>query len=366
VDGDFYDFFEYNPDCLDVVVGDIMGKGTTAALLGAATKNHFLRARNRLAPGLNGRLPDPADIVNQVHSVVTPEFARPDIGVFVTLFYARFDLNGRVCTFVDCGHTKTLQLHLNEDRCGTLEGDNVPIGVLIQENYEQHSTTFAPGDIFVLYSDGITEAHNPEGLYFGVGGIERVVLECRHRDSGEIVSAIVQRTSEFTRGVGLSDDATCLVVKVAPLEKAACRLPAALGQIEKARNFVQAFCASLTHAKVPEDAVIKAELGLVEALTNIIKHAFSAGAGHDVDLRMEAYSDRVCIRLDYEGPFFEPGAVSVPNAEDMAESGYGLFIVQQCFDQVEYFVAEDRRSAVLMVKDFRDDMEGNPIHAGNK
>ena len=355
VDGDFYDFFEYNSDCLDVVVGDIMGKGTTAALLGAATKNHFLRARNQLSPGLNGHLPDPADIVNQVHSEVTPEFARPDIGVFVTLFYARFDLNARLCTFVDCGHTKTLQLRLGEECCGTLEGENVPIGVLIQEHYEQHGTAFTSGDIFVVYSDGITEAHNPEGRYFGVEGIERVVLECRHRDSQEIVSTIVQRTSEFTRGVGLSDDATCLVVKIAPMETAACQLPAALDQIERARGFVQAFCANLPHAEVPEDAVIKAELGLVEALTNIIKHAIRAEEGHVVDLRMEAYGDRMCIRLDYDGPFFEPGAVSAPNPEEMAESGYGLFIVEQCFTQVEYFVADDRRSTVLMTRKFHDE-----------
>ncbi len=352
VDGDFYDFFEYNSECLDVLVGDIMGKGTTAALLGAATKNHFLRARNQMPPGLNGRLPDPADIVNQVHSVVTPEFARPDIGVFVTLFYARFDLHARVCTFVDCGHTKTLQLHLNEDRCSTLEGYNVPIGVLIEENYEQHSTAFSAGDVFVIYSDGITEAHNPEGLYFGVEGIQRVALECRHRDSGEIVAAIIQLTSEFTRGVGLSDDATCLVVKIAPIETATCQLAAALDQIGRVRSFVQAFCASLSHVEVPEDAVVKAELGLVEVLTNIVKHAFKAEQGHSIDLRMEAFSSRMCLRLDYDGPFFEPGAIPEPNAEEMSESGYGLFIVEQCFDQVEYFVAEDRRSTVLMTKIF--------------
>ncbi len=355
VDGDFYDFFEYSSHCLDVVVGDIMGKGTTAALLGAATKNHFLRARTQLPPGVNGRLPDPADIVNQVHAEVTPEFARPDIGVFVTLFYARFDMNAGVCTFVDCGHTKTLQLHLDGDHCGTLEGENMPVGVLIQEHYEQHCTVFAPGDVFVIYSDGITEAHNPEGLYFGVEGIENVVLECRHRDSGEIVSTIIERTSEFTQGGGLSDDATCLVVKIAPVKAAACTLAAALDQIESARSIVQAFFANLSHAEVPEEVIIKAELGMVEALTNIVKHAFRFEEGHTVDMRLEAYSDRVCIRFDYDGPYFAPGTVVAPNEEDLAESGYGLFIVEQCFSQVEYFKAEDRRSAVLMTRNFHDE-----------
>jgi anti-sigma regulatory factor (Ser/Thr protein kinase) len=67
---------------------------------------------------------------------------------------------------------------------------------------------------------------------------------------------------------------------------------------------------------------------------------------------METYSDRVCVRLDYDGPFFEPDVASLPNPKDMVESGYGLYIVEQCFDQVEYFVAEDRRSAVLMTRTF--------------
>ena len=94
---------------------------------------------------------------------------------------------------------------------------------------------------------------------------------------------------------------------------------------------------------------------MVEALTNIVKHAFRFEEGHTVDMRLEAYSDRVCIRFDYDGPYFAPGTVVAPNEEDLAESGYGLFIVEQCFSQVEYFKAEDRRSAVLMTRNFHDE-----------
>jgi len=89
--------------------------------------------------------------------------------------------------------------------------------------------------------------------------------------------------------------------------------------------------------------------------TNVVKHAFEAGGGHSIDLRAEAYADCMCIRMDYDGPFFEPVAVVAPNAEEMAESGYGLFIAEQCFNQVEYFVAEDRRSTVLMTRTFHDE-----------
>jgi serine/threonine-protein kinase RsbW len=143
------------------------------------------------------------------------------------------------------------------------------------------------------------------------------------------------------------------VVKIAPVETATCQLPSALDKIERVRGFVQAFCANLPQVEVAEEVIIKAELGVVEALTNIIRHAFKAEDGHTIDLRIEAYADRMCLRLDYDGPFFKPGAISAPNPEDMAESGYGLFVIEQCFNQVEYFVAEDRRSTVLMTKLFQ-------------
>jgi anti-sigma regulatory factor (Ser/Thr protein kinase) len=155
--------------------------------------------------------------------------------------------------------------------------------------------------------------------------------------------------SQFVRGSGLSDDATCLVVKIAPKETARYQLTTTLDQMGTVRSHIHAFCASLPDA---EEVILRVQLGVVETLTNVIKHAFKFEEDHVVELTMETYSDRVCVRLDYDGPFFEPDVASLPNPKDMVESGYGLYIVEQCFDQVEYFVAEDRRSAVLMTRTF--------------
>ena len=107
IGGDFYDFFKFNDRCLDIIIGDVMGKGIPAALMGAAIKNQFVRAINHLiAKEGIGRIPEPEEIVRRVHSELTAELIKLDS--FVTLCYARVDLNGSRLSFVDCGHAKSL------------------------------------------------------------------------------------------------------------------------------------------------------------------------------------------------------------------------------------------------------------------
>src|SRR5262249_58029311 len=93
IDGDFYDFYKHSDYCLDVIVGDVMGKGVPAALLGAAIKSHFLRALSHLISFLDrSQLPEPEEVVRLVHADVTKEFI--GLEFFATLCYARFDPPG--------------------------------------------------------------------------------------------------------------------------------------------------------------------------------------------------------------------------------------------------------------------------------
>jgi sigma-B regulation protein RsbU (phosphoserine phosphatase) len=161
IDGDFYDFYQYNNRCLDVVVGDVMGKGVPAALLGAEIKSYFLRALSSLIASLDrGKLPEPEEIVTLVHADVTSQF----IGLesFATLCYARFDLETRRVALVDCGHTKTVHLQYHAGTCEMLQGENIPLGFSEREIYKQVSAPFEAGDMFFFYSDGVTETEPNE------------------------------------------------------------------------------------------------------------------------------------------------------------------------------------------------------------
>jgi CheY-like chemotaxis protein len=108
IDGDFFDFFVHRPEVVDVFLGDAMGKGIPAALIGAGTKNTLLRSMSALlaATRLNGPIPSPKDVVQAPHATLTRDLIR--LNAFVTLEYARLNAETRTATFVDCGHTKVI------------------------------------------------------------------------------------------------------------------------------------------------------------------------------------------------------------------------------------------------------------------
>ena len=213
IDGDFYDFFQARDRCLDVVVGDVMGKGVAAALLGAAIKSHFLRALSHLiASSDRGKLPEPEEIVTWVHADVTRQF----IGLesFTTLCYARFDLEKRRVTVVDCGHTKTVHFRQNTGACETLQGAQAPLGVSEQEIYQQMSFPFAAGDLFVFYSDGVTEAQNEAGEFFGVDRLGELIRANSRLTPEELVDCVRQAVVAFSHVEAFADDVTCVAVKI--------------------------------------------------------------------------------------------------------------------------------------------------------
>ena len=214
IDGDFYDFFRHSDHCLDVVVGDVMGKGVPAALLGAAIKSHFLRALSQLSASLDqGKLPAPEEIVTVVHTDVTRQF----IGLesFVTLCYARFDLESRQVAFVDCGHTKTVHFQCRRGICETLRSRNIPLGFSEREIYQQVAVPFEAGDMFFFYSDGVTEARNETGEFFGEDRLLELIRAHGGLEPEALIDKVRSAVVAFAQAETFADDVTCVAVKIA-------------------------------------------------------------------------------------------------------------------------------------------------------
>jgi PAS domain S-box-containing protein len=212
IDGDFYDFLAHDTHCLDVVVGDVMGKGIPAALLGAAIKSRILHALSHLLfVSGRGDLPEPEEIVARVHADVTEQFI--DLRFFATLCYMRFDMRRHRVSFVDCGHTKTLHLKHRTGLCALLEGDNVPLGCSETEVYRQVCVPFEPGDLFVFYSDGVTEAQSPNGETFDIDRLVELLQAHADLDPEALVARVRQAVVDFSRSETFADDLTCVVVR---------------------------------------------------------------------------------------------------------------------------------------------------------
>jgi serine phosphatase RsbU (regulator of sigma subunit) len=233
IDGDFYIFIKHQDQALDVIVGDVMGKGIPAALLGAATKSHFLRAHSDLmALARDQKLPEPKEVVMLAHAGVVRHLI--ELESFVTLCYARLDVKRRRLDLVDCGHTGIVHLHGSTGLCEIVHGDNLPMGVREGEIYDQISVPFEPGDLLLLYSDGITEARNPARELLGVERLKEFVRINRELEPSRLVERLRQAVFTFSEADRLADDLTTVAIKLEEIQ-----LPLARAETEIASDLRQ-------------------------------------------------------------------------------------------------------------------------------
>jgi sigma-B regulation protein RsbU (phosphoserine phosphatase) len=356
VDGDFYDFHQHTRECFDVVVGDVMGKGMKAALFGAATVTRFLRSLQELMAESSELYdhPEPASIVNRVRVRMSHQLS--SLESFVTSCYARFDLRRQVFTYVDCGHTKTIHYRAGTGHCDQLAGPNTPLGFSDDEQYVQQSVNFRKGDIFVLYSDGITEARAPDQEFFGERQLIRTVQEAAGQSSSAILDAVFKRLTEFCGSDRFRDDATCVIVKIseasdAPSARSASfEISSEFEALLDLRRSLWDFLHRSAGSRVIEADMHDIELAVQEAAANIIEHGYGGEPGKRVVVEVEHTRFRVQIRLKYWGNEFDRSDVPPPAFDGSREGGFGLYIVEHLMTEVEYGVARDGTHLVTLTK----------------
>lgn len=216
VDGDFIDFFPHDIHIVDFLFGDVMGKGIPAALVGAATKSHFQRAMSRLLVELQRHAwPSPEEVVAHVHERMAPGLL--SVERFVSLHYGQFDFSVRTLKLVNCGHTEVLHYHRAERQHTLYEPLNAPLGIFEKETFTPQVISFSAGDVFVFYSDGITEARNSSGEFFGKQRLVQCVAESAsstHPLPEIVVNRLFDDLFSFAGTDQFRDDLTILVVEI--------------------------------------------------------------------------------------------------------------------------------------------------------
>jgi sigma-B regulation protein RsbU (phosphoserine phosphatase) len=353
IDGDFYIFLRHSDESLDVIVGDVMGKGIPAALLGAATKSHFLRALSDLMVlSKDSKLPEPKEIVMLAHAELVRHLIALDS--FVTLCYARLDISRCSLDLVDCGHTGIVHLHGKTGLHEILHGDNLPLGIREGEIYDQISVPFEPGDLFFFYSDGVTEARSPTGELFGPQRLEECVVSNGQLEPGSLVEAVRQAVATFTGTERLTDDLTSVAIRVQekqlPIAGRELEIRSDLKQLRQAREFVRTFCCDLPGQPLDEDSVAALELAVNEAASNIIKHAYHGREDQRIHLEAEAFPGRLVIQLHHFGDAFDPSITPPPPLDGSRDSGFGAYLIARSVDEVRYYRDERGRNCIALVK----------------
>jgi sigma-B regulation protein RsbU (phosphoserine phosphatase) len=134
---------------------------------------------------------------------------------FITFFYGLYDPRTGVLQFVNAGHLPPVLLRANGQFDRTVAGSpgGLALGMFDHATYQTSQLTIEPGDVLVLYSDGITEAENPEGKAFEEAGLEAVLTRVSSGDPNEIGAAILASVEIYAADARLADDLTTLVVK---------------------------------------------------------------------------------------------------------------------------------------------------------
>lgn len=363
VDGDFYDFIRYGDTSLDIFLGDVMGKGIPAALLGAAAKSYFLRSHNSLiyASGCVG-LPAPDAIIDQVNRYMVDDLMK--LESFITLCYARLDTAAGTLQFVDCGHTKTVHYRAAESACSLLEGVNMPLGFSREDVYKTTTISFACGDLFFFYSDGLSEARSPDGEFFGEQRIMDIIAQNARLSADEIIRMIFCALTAFVGSQVFADDMTCVLVAIGDHEAARRGETAmlittsALDELPGIRAFVTEFCARRSLPPLSGERTAALELAVNEAAVNIMKHAYGGSPGGRISLEASDNGDHVTIRLCHRGGYsFRRSDVAAPHFDGTADGGFGIFIIEQSVDEARYDT-DGQGGHEIVLKKYKNTREG--------
>lgn len=207
IGGDCFDYIPLPEDQLGIVVADVAGKGIPAALI-MATFRALLRAQPdrgepaRAMQAVNRLLREAAGLVDEPAG--TP--------AFVSSVYGVLDAASGDFHYTNCGHNPPLLLG-TDGSAQTLDCGGLPLGAFADSRYEAGRITLGREDTLVLYTDGVVETANGDGIEFGIDGLANAMRRSRHLPARDLIGGILQATRDFSRVDMFSDDFTLVAVK---------------------------------------------------------------------------------------------------------------------------------------------------------
>jgi serine phosphatase RsbU (regulator of sigma subunit) len=199
VGGDYFDVFPLSDDRAAILVADVSGKGLGAALLTTMLQG----AISGMTIGT-----DPVQVFNHLNRFLCEHAG---VGRYATMFFSILDRDGKLL-FIGAGHPSPLILRKGEVVDLFTEG-SFPVGLIAEATFEASTATLLPGDTMVLFSDGVTEAMDPEEQMYGVSRLKEVLSGRHDEPLEELQSTVLRSVETFARGASQADDITVLFVR---------------------------------------------------------------------------------------------------------------------------------------------------------
>jgi sigma-B regulation protein RsbU (phosphoserine phosphatase) len=187
---------------LGLVIADVSDKGVPAALFMALCRT-LVRAVT-----ISGR--SPVEAIRRANELILND-SRTD--QFITLFYGALDPAAATLRFVNAGHNPPLLVRGDAGSVCSLRAPGIPLGIMNPIPLTESETRFEPGDVLLMYTDGVTEALNEQGEQFEVERLARLLVDNRSRSAAEIVGAICDALRDFVGSAEPFDDMTMVALK---------------------------------------------------------------------------------------------------------------------------------------------------------
>jgi serine phosphatase RsbU (regulator of sigma subunit)/anti-sigma regulatory factor (Ser/Thr protein kinase) len=377
VGGDFYDFIDLPDGKVAIVVGDVTDKGVPAALV-MATTHSVLR-------GEALRLVAPGAVLQRANELLLDEMPP---NMFVTCLYAVLDPVAGTLRFANAGHN--LPNLRSPDGVVELRAAGMPLGLLPGMDYEEHEAVLGPGDSLLLHSDGLAEAHSPDGEMFG---FPRLAKLCGERDGGEaLIDLLLAELAAFTgQGWEQEDDITLVTLErragsaVAGASAEAAATAAADGgaagggadgdrvldefevpsEIGTEREPAERVVRAVAPLDLPASQMEQLKTAVAETIMNAVEHGNRGRPELPVAIRVTASATDLEVAITDQGgdrpiPESADPDLAAKLAGEQGPRGWGLFLIRNMVDDLR--ISSDRQHhTVHLVMHLHDGNAGREV-----
>jgi serine phosphatase RsbU (regulator of sigma subunit)/anti-sigma regulatory factor (Ser/Thr protein kinase) len=351
VGGDFYDIAHARTGEPILMLADVAGKGMPAAILTAVVHATF-----------HGETPyqrDPAQLLSEINRSIYPDLDKAQ--AFVTAAVARIDTKPLRIAYASAGHVEAALWHKRTGWIEFLPATGLPLGVQQFLSCRTRGFNLEPGDVLLLYSDGVTEAENTEGEVFGAQGLSDIMEVVNTAPADDQISLILNAVEAFCDGLPIRDDLTLVMFRVMDSEDEKRKvipfvLQSKTSAIGPLIEWLSAKIASHFSEENKPGLVDEFTLALSEVITNQAEHAYRYKTDLIVgrltlgkaEWQADLYDRGIGFDTESAGDF-------EVNPDDPPIHGYGLRIMHSLLDHCSYKRLEDGRNHWKLIKTLSGD-----------
>lgn len=323
VGGDLYDYFYVDENRFVFLIGDVSGKGVPAALF-------MMKSNALIRSSLHERFEIDEEIV-EINNILSKD---NPIGLFITAFIGVVDIKAKKLTYVNCGHEEVFFRHdgvyhkLNEE-------SNLPLGLMEDFAYQKGEISLVEGDALFLYTDGVSEAENIRGEFYGKQRIEEKLSIGRKLPLSCLLPFMLKDVDAFQEGKEQADD-ICMVGF--GFGTGTMELMNTFEDLDRSSEYIDEALASIRDERMKSEF----HIAMDELLSNVVRYAYEGKPGkYYFTLRVDKKQKKVHGSIVDKGIAFNPLREEETAFDENKEGGLGIIMAKSFLQEIDYERIDD-------------------------